>query len=214
MLEFRAVIIYSTGHFQLRVGGTLEGKSEGQESYSILIHHDWFSLPGYKFKFPSLPSHPLLLKSKRAAIVVTKKVLSNCLPKLFPALQPSSIAICLYLNASGFPALTTCLKSNYYWVNVTTLTLGNQNKFLLFTSIFFNTQNYMILEKEIQNKLICETIKIFPVTDSKVHINMACLIIIFYKDCKQEKKTRSTRKKINIFASKINKSIKFYTMTF
>lgn len=71
----------------------------------------------------------------------------------------------------------------------------------------------MILEKEIQNKLIGETIKIFPVTDSKVHINMACLIII-YKDCKQEKKTRSTRKKINIFASKINKSIKFYTMTF
>lgn len=71
----------------------------------------------------------------------------------------------------------------------------------------------MILEKEIQNKLIGETIKIFPVTDSKVHINMACLIIIFYKDCKQEKKTRS-RKKINIFASKINKSIKFYTMTF
>lgn len=72
----------------------------------------------------------------------------------------------------------------------------------------------MILEKEIQNKLIGETIKILPVTDSKVHINMACLIIIFYKDCKQEKKTRSTRKKINIFASKINKSIKFYTMTF
>ena len=72
----------------------------------------------------------------------------------------------------------------------------------------------MILEKEIQNKLICETIEIFPVTDSKVPINTACLIIIFYKDCKQEKKTRSTRKKINIFASKINKSIKFYTMTF
>lgn len=190
----------------------MEGKSEGQESYSTLIHHDWSSLPGYKFKFPSLPSPPLLLKSKRAAIVFTKKELSNCLPKFFPALQPSSIAICLYLNTSGFPALTTCLKSNYYWVNVTTLTLGNQNKFLLFTSIFFNTQNYMILEKEIQNKLICETIKIFPVTDSKVHINTACLIIIFYKDCKQEKKNKINKeKKINIFASR---SIKFYTMTF
>ena len=173
----------------------MEGKSEGQESYSTLIHHDWSSLPSYKFKLPSLPSHPLLLKSKRGATVFTKKELSNCLPKFFPALQPSSIAICLYLNATGFPALTTCLKSNYYWVNVTTLTLGNQNKFLLFTSIFFNTKNYMILEKEIQNKLIGETIKIFPVTDSKVHINMACLIIIFYKDCKQEKKTRSIRKK-------------------
>ena len=77
---------------------------------------------------------------------------------------------------------------------------------------FFNTQNYMILEKEIQNKLICETIKIFPVTDSKVHINTACLIIIFYKDCKQEKKNKINKeKKINIFASR---SIKFYTMTF
>ena len=70
----------------------------------------------------------------------------------------------------------------------------------------------MILEKEIQNKLIRETIKIFPVTDSKVHINMACLIIIFYKDCKQEKKKQDQQgKKINIFASR---SIKFYTMTF
>lgn len=184
----------------------MEGKSEGQESYSTLIHHDWSSLPGYKFKFPSLPSPPLLLKSKRAAIVFTKKELSNCLPKFFPALQPSSIAICLYLNTSGFPALTTCLKSNYYWVNVTTLTLGNQNKFLLFTSIFFNTQNYMILEKEIQNKLICETIKIFPVTDSKVHINTACLIIIFYKDCKQEKKNKINKEKKNqYFCFKINK---------
>ena len=159
MLEFRAVIIYSTGHFQLRVGGTLEGKSEGQESYSILIHHDWFSLPGYKFKFPSLPSHPLLLKSKRAAIVVTKKVLSNCLPNFFPALQPSSVAICLYLNTSGFPALTTCLKSNYYWVNVTTLTLGNQNKFLLFTSIFLTLRITWYLRKRFRTNLYVKPLK-------------------------------------------------------
>ena len=61
----------------------------------------------------------------------------------------------------------------------------------------------MILEKEIQNKLICETIKIFPVTDSKVHINTACLIIIFYKDCKQEKKNKINKEKK--FCFKINK---------
>ena len=159
MLEFRAVIIYSTGHFQLRVGGDLGGK-KWRARELLHSHSSWLVFTTWlQIQISFFPSPPLLLKSKRVAIVFTKKELSNCLPKFFPALQPSSIAICLYLNTSGFPALTTCLKSNYYWVNVTTSTLGNQNKFLLFTSIFLTLRITWYLRKRFRTNLYVKPLK-------------------------------------------------------